>query len=418
MTKQLNLDLAAALEDAQQGRDDGEMLIVRAGSAYMKVKAFNAGKHAAALRKIRKPRISKADERRIFPAFIDGMSTAQYVRAYERLNAKFVREEMRHWEYEGPFFGASPYEGLNESPCALYENGALDFDVIEEIDADDAQSVAAPEVQSAPVAAVDSLYNPGTPDPKNSAALPELGGFRPGFAVLMAQARQARQMARDAVAKAQAIARGTRPTEPRTTQAPAASIRFMQHYVTDGTSKAKCRYYASETREGRAFVDVDAVSYGAQLRPIFGTAVRNDTDTMTDYFCKDSVRIFSDSPLYPAALARAKTNDAKRQERHEKRQAKRKEQIQQSQQVAPAAIGPSLFSDPRSGAPVVVPNKATADAMARSRQLNGKVAVRKATPEEMADKRNAFTGYNAGDGRRMGYVLEMLQPQRKERSGY
>jgi len=77
-----------------------------------------------------------------------------------------------------------------------------------------------------------------------------------------------------------------------------------------------------------------------------------------------------------------------------------------------------LFSDQRTGAPVVVPNKATADAMARSRQLNGKVAVRKATPEEMADKRNAFTDYNAGEGRRMGYVLEMLQPQRKERSGY
>ncbi len=183
MTKQLNLDLAAALEDAQQGRDDGAVLIVRAGSAYMKVKAFNAGKHAASLRKIRKPRISKAAERRIFPVFIDGMSTAQYVRAYERLNAKFVREEMLHLEYEGPFFGTLPYEGLNESPCALYENGARDFDVIEEIDAEDAQSVAAPEVQSAPPAAVDSLYNPGTPDPKNSAALPELGGFRPGDVV-------------------------------------------------------------------------------------------------------------------------------------------------------------------------------------------------------------------------------------------
>lgn len=183
MTKQLTLDLAAALEDAQQGRDDGEMLIVRAGSAYMKVKAFNAGKHAAALRKIRKPRISKVAERRIFPVFIDGMSTAQYVRAYERLNAKFVREEMRHWKYEGSFFGTLPYEGLNESPCALYENGARDFDVIEEIDADDAQSVAAPEVQSAPASAVDRLYNPGTPDPKNSAALPELGGFRPGDVV-------------------------------------------------------------------------------------------------------------------------------------------------------------------------------------------------------------------------------------------
>lgn len=96
---------------------------------------------------------------------------------------------------------------------------------------------------------------------------------------------------------------------------------------------------------------------------------------------------------------------------------KLKEQVQQSHQITPA-ISPSLFSDPRTGSPVVVPNKATADAMARSRQLSGKVAVRKATPEEMADERNAFTGYNAGEGRRIGYVLEMLQPQRKERSGH
>lgn len=76
-----------------------------------------------------------------------------------------------------------------------------------------------------------------------------------------------------------------------------------------------------------------------------------------------------------------------------------------------AAVTPSLFSDPRTGATIVVPNKATADAMARSKQLSGKVAVRKATPAEMADDRNAFTGYNAGEARRMGYVLEMLQPQ-------
>ena len=79
-----------------------------------------------------------------------------------------------------------PFEDLNTAPCALYENGELDYEVIEEIEeieAEDAQSVAAPEVQSAPAAAVDSLYNPGTPDPKNSAALPELDGFRPGDVV-------------------------------------------------------------------------------------------------------------------------------------------------------------------------------------------------------------------------------------------
>lgn len=87
-------------------------------------------------------------------------------------------------------------------------------------------------------------------------------------------------------------------------------------------------------------------------------------------------------------------------------------QRQQAQAAAGNAAKPAnLFSDPRTGAPVVVQNKATADAMARSKQLSGKVAVRKATPAEMADERNAFTGYNAGENRRIGYVLEMLPPK-------
>ncbi len=176
MTKQLNLDLAAALEDAQQGRDDGEMLIVRAGSAYMKVKAFNAGKHAAALRKIRAPR--QRGELRTYPKFTRGMSTAEYVAKFAALNTN--AEAMKNNRMPAYVL---PFGHLNTAPCALYENGARDFDVIEEIDADDAQSVAAPEVQSAPAAAVDSLYNPGTPDPKNSAALPELDGFKPGDVV-------------------------------------------------------------------------------------------------------------------------------------------------------------------------------------------------------------------------------------------
>lgn len=424
MTKQLNLDLAAALEDAQQGRDDGEMLIVRAGSAYMKVKAFNAGKHAAALRKIRKPRISKAAEHRIFPAFIDGMSTAQYVRAYERLNAKFVREEMRHWEYEGPFFGASPYEGLNESPCALYENGALDFDVIEEIDADDAQSVAAPEVQSAPVAAVDSLYSPGTPDPKNSAALPELGGFRPGDVVDV----DGRTIGRSTIElvflrklagfEAEPLARIVGASGKRLdvqlfqltrVEAPAAEIVEQSPPV------------AASPEVSPPCGDIAPAAFAvltAQARQ--ARQMARDAVARAQASARDTRPTEPRTTQAPAALARAKTNDAKRQERHEKRQAKRKElkeQIHPSQQIAPA-IGPSLFSDPRSGAPVVVPNKATADAMARSKQLSGKVAVRKATPAELADQRNTFVGYNPGEDRRMGYVLEMLQPQRKERSGY
>ena len=70
-----------------------------------------------------------------------------------------------------------------------------------------------------------------------------------------------------------------------------------------------------------------------------------------------------------------------------------------------------LFSDPRTGMPIVVPNKATADAMARSKQLAGKAVVRKATPAELADQRNTFAGYNPGEDRRMGYVLEVPQQE-------
>lgn len=574
MTKQLNLDLAAALEDAQQGRDDGEMLVVRAGSSYMKVKAFNAGKHAAALRKIRKPRAStKSNGHRIFPAFIDGMSTAQYVRNYERLNAEFVREKMLHWEEGGTFFGALPYEGLNESPCALYENGARDFDVIEEIDADDTQSVAAPEVQSAPAAAVDSLYNPGTPDPKNSAALPELGGFRSGDVVDVSGRTIGRstielvflrklagfdaeplarivgasglrldvqlfqltrveapapepeaEAAQDTAPAAQDVAesKAAAPVEIEAAEGAAAPAGPEQAAAEDYTitikplstrgkpyaivrcpssdgyktraarlasSIARDRYshrqggYVMSTGAAARFEALYAA--GADACAITGNVYNpsavNDVIEQTssvaesgapvaDTTCSgiapaspeyvalrsaarearraalaaiDTARVSSaqalreltadDSdysylipsdgaaaPAEPAPMTAPEPANAPASPEFVmiKSQCKKlKEQVQQSHQITPA-ISPSLFSDQRTGSPVVVPNKATADAMARSRQLSGKVAVRKATPEEMADERNAFTGYNAGEGRRIRYVLEMLQPQRKERSGH
>lgn len=121
MSKQQSLDLAAQLFDAQQGRDDGEMVVIRSGSAYMRVKSFNAGKRAEALKNChRKPR-AKA-ELRSFPKFTPGMSTAEYVISYGAMN--------KH--------GVLPGMSLNTEPCALYENGALDFDVIEESIEDEA----------------------------------------------------------------------------------------------------------------------------------------------------------------------------------------------------------------------------------------------------------------------------------------
>lgn len=168
MSKQQSLDLAAQLVNAQQGRDDGEMVTVRSGRAAMTVLAFNADKHAAALKTAhRKPR-AKA-ELRSYPKFKPGMSTAEYVCAYSSMN--------KH--------GVLPGMALNTAPCALYENGALDFEVVEEQieDAVEVQAVAdAPEV--APVA--------------------EVAPASPAFVALMSNAREAKRLARQAIAQASA----------------------------------------------------------------------------------------------------------------------------------------------------------------------------------------------------------------------
>ncbi len=466
MTKQLNLDLAAALEDAQQGRDDGEMLIVRAGSAYMKVKAFNAGKHAASLRKIRAPR--QRGELRTYPKFTRGMSTAEYVAKFAALNTN--AEAMKNNRMPAYVL---PFGHLNTAPCALYENGARDFDVIEEIDADDAQSVAAPEVQSAPAAAVDSLYNPGTPDPKNSAALPELGGFRPGdvvdvsgrtigrstielvflrklagfdaeplarivgasgkrLDVQLFQLTRVEAPAAEIVEQSPTVAALEEVSPPCGDIAPAAqdvaeskAAAPVEIEAADGAAAPE----ANPPCEGIAPASPEYVALrraARDARAIAQAAIHKAQHSSTHKVRaakRDAEREAAESasaPAEPAPMTAPEPANAPASPEFamiNSQRKKLKEQIQQSHQITPA-IGPSLFSDQRTGSPVVVPNKATADAMARSRQLSGKVAVRKATPEEMADERNAFTGYNAGEGRRMGYVLEMLQPQRKERSGY
>lgn len=144
MSKQQSLDLAAQLIDAQQGRDDGEMVTVTSGRASMTVKAFRAGDIADKLRKMRAPRRggSRVADERIFPEFHLGMSTAEYVGLYAAINSRAGRASDGS-KCISP--GALPYDlaSLNTAPCTLYENGALDFDVIEETMAEKVAPVAA-----------------------------------------------------------------------------------------------------------------------------------------------------------------------------------------------------------------------------------------------------------------------------------
>ena len=116
------------------------------------------------------------------------------------------------------------------------------------------------------------------------------------------------------------VARAARTSEQA---ALVSKVRFMAYYVTDGQHKAKVHYsHGKLCNDSRDCVTLYAQGYGSELSPIFGRSSENDTDTQVDYFDKDKVRIFDDSPLFPAALARCQENSAKREARYAKRYAR------------------------------------------------------------------------------------------------
>jgi hypothetical protein len=87
-------------------------------------------------------------------------------------------------------------------------------------------------------------------------------------------------------------------------------VKLMKHYVQNVETGDKCRVHYSR---GEIFVagvltecvTIYAKGYLDKLYPVLGDVVENDTDTMTDYFDKDRVRIFADNPLFAAAVSRA-----------------------------------------------------------------------------------------------------------------
>lgn len=97
-----------------------------------------------------------------------------------------------------------------------------------------------------------------------------------------------------------------------------SKIRLQKHYVTNGADKARVFYihgqiFASQNgadRTLRECVTLYAKDYSGALWKIFGDRYKNDTDIMTEYLDKGLVRIFTDDPLYPAALARSKAKAA------------------------------------------------------------------------------------------------------------
>ena len=111
------------LEHNGGNTDPDQVATIRSGRLMVRCLAKNAARTAAKLRSAcRTPSTRQHVGARVFPKFEQGMSTAEYVAAFETLNQNAYGE-----------VNALPYNLTNYlTPCTLYEGGALDFDAIEE----------------------------------------------------------------------------------------------------------------------------------------------------------------------------------------------------------------------------------------------------------------------------------------------
>lgn len=82
-------------------------------------------------------------------------------------------------------------------------------------------------------------------------------------------------------------------------------VRFHQHYITDGTIKARVYYSLDNRIDGRPCVTLYDKDYNRALGRILEDGYQNATDIMTDYFDKGHVDLYESSPYYKAARAAA-----------------------------------------------------------------------------------------------------------------
>jgi hypothetical protein len=108
-------------------------------------------------------------------------------------------------------------------------------------------------------------------------------------------------------------------------------IRFMQFFVQNTETGAKAKVWYSIDNQKydpteKKLIDLPSVTiyadtYGRQLYPVFKgekCTVENKTEIMTDYFEKDRITLYEDSPLYKAARERAEINKAKRDAKYKR----------------------------------------------------------------------------------------------------
>jgi hypothetical protein len=81
-------------------------------------------------------------------------------------------------------------------------------------------------------------------------------------------------------------------------------MKFQVHGIKTSRGLEKARYMISDLADGRKCITICADGYtgfSGEVRDAF--AVENDSDIMTDYFEKDSFRVFPEHPLFQEVAA-------------------------------------------------------------------------------------------------------------------
>ena len=110
-------------------------------------------------------------------------------------------------------------------------------------------------------------------------------------------------------------------------------VKLMKYYVTDGETKARVWYNKGNYVDGGPGVTIYAKDYGDKLTAYFPGKVRNDTETMTDYFETDRVRLRPGDDYYEAALARAEAKEKAFEEKMARWTKKSEEKIARLKEI-------------------------------------------------------------------------------------
>lgn len=81
------------------------------------------------------------------------------------------------------------------------------------------------------------------------------------------------------------------------------TIKFNKYNVTNGTLKARVHYALDNRIDGRKVVTIYAKDWqsGHALSEMLTEVYENNTDLLSDYYEKGTVRLFENNPLYATA---------------------------------------------------------------------------------------------------------------------